>query len=113
MVMEKYLLTNPPATVYVQISVAERHIAPAMDIFKKYAIIVPIPTKLPASKQMKLIMVQIETKISTTFPYLLAKTSGKVSAKSSLILPAKKMAFRISDIPKPIGITAPSQKWYL
>ena len=74
---------------------------------------VPIPTKFPARRQMNEIIVQMEIIISTTFPYLLAYTSGSVSARSTLIFRAKKTAFKMRERPRPIGSTAPSQKLYL
>merc|ERR1719181_1501598 len=55
----------------------------------------------------------IDAITSTSGPYRLAKRSGSVSRFSALILRAKKIPLKISESPRPVGRTAPSQKWYL
>mmetsp|Transcript_47116 Transcript_47116/g.100188 ORF Transcript_47116/g.100188 Transcript_47116/m.100188 type:complete len:235 (-) Transcript_47116:202-906(-) len=73
----------------------------------------PMPTRFPASRHRNDTMVQMLAITSTSFPYLFAKTSGSVSARSSLMNLARKTLFSIRLSPRPSGSTAPSQKWYL
>ena len=75
--------------------------------------IAPIPCRLPARRQRNEIIVQIDATTTTSFPYLFPKTSGRVSALSTLILRARKTAFKMRERPRPSGRTALSQNEYL
>ena len=59
---------------------------------------------------MNEVMQHVDAITSTSFPYRLPNTSGSVRLWSSLMNRAKKMAFKMSDSPRPMGRQAPSQK---